>query len=764
MKKKKLICVVIALVILLGGVVMGYLGLRGQGEYNHVSEMLGTGKPETINYIQDPALLTAISYEQDPEALRAFMVGDLGLDEASVDAAIEARQVYAEKQAESQAFDTFSAYLKEQDPTLTDEGVQDLIKDRETSDPMRAEMLKQSVMTELGIDEAAYEALASDTAILDLMREGLPNLMIGDREKFDAITAACGWTTADTMRAICLPDEVTALPEALTADGALRSLLVDVLGKDGGTVDGELADRETYKAAAETAATTAAAIDLAPLTSAFTAVQNGAVPGVTLEEGEETAEADLIAYVAETLGVEAGSASTARELLISHLSTLLGVDVTDAAYDVIARDGKLDAADLEKAIVTASTGFSPERYDVLKADPDGLQLALDSMDGMKANNLFNNAITYLFIGIVLIIFGGAWLFILSLDRSRSKGVKKPMSASQRRTVDFLLNYALYIILLMILVIVCIIRPTFLDITNVLNIVKQASTKGILALGCAGLIVLAGTDLSIGRVLGLSAAVTASIVQSSQYASRMFPQITTPVMLFVPLLASIAVACLFTFINGFGVSKLHLHAFIVTLGTQLIAQGATCIYIESQPSGTAQALSTFDNHFLDVAAGNLTIGTIRIPLVVIYFLAIAVIMWFVWNKTRLGKNMFAVGGNEEAAAVSGVNVAKTIMLVYLIAGVLYGISAFLEAARITSVGANTGLNYETDAISACVVGGVSFSGGVGTIQGVVIGAVVLQAINYSLQFLGVNPYLQYIIRGLIIILAVSIDVRKYLVKK
>ena len=237
MKKKKLICVVIALVILLGGVVMGYLGLRGQGEYNHVSEMLGTGKPETINYIQDPALLTSISYEQDPEALRAFMVGDLGLDESSVDAAIEARQVYAEKQAESQAFDTFSAYLKEQDPTLTDEGVQDLIKDRETSDPMRAEMLKQSVMTELGIDEAAYEALASDTAILDLMREGLPNLMIGDREKFDAITAACGWTTADTMRAICLPDEVTALPEALTADGALRSLLVDVLGKDGGTVD-----------------------------------------------------------------------------------------------------------------------------------------------------------------------------------------------------------------------------------------------------------------------------------------------------------------------------------------------------------------------------------------------------------------------------------------------------------------------------------------------------------------------------------------------
>ena len=158
------------------------------------------------------------------------------------------------------------------------------------------------------------------------------------------------------------------------------------------------------------------------------------------------------------------------------------------------------------------------------------------------------------------------------------------------------------------------------------------------------------------------------------------------------------------------------------------------------------------------------ASIRVPIVVIYFLVLAILVWVIWNKTTLGKNMFAVGGNTEAAAVSGVNVAKTIMLVYLMAGVLYGIASFLEAARITAVGANTGLNYETDAISAVVVGGVSFSGGVGTIQGVVIGAVIMQAIVYALNFLGVNPYIQYIIRGLIIVLAVSIDVRKYIVKK
>ncbi len=334
----------------------------------------------------------------------------------------------------------------------------------------------------------------------------------------------------------------------------------------------------------------------------------------------------------------------------------------------------------------------------------------------------------------------------------------------KRFSEFLLNYALYIILIAILVTVSIIRPNFVALSNILNILKQASTKGILALGCAGIIVLAGTDLSIGRVLGLSAAVTASLVQSVTYGSRYYQGMTSQLPLIVPFLAAILISVIFSAINGFGVARLHMHAFIITLGTQLIAFGANSIYIESQPSGSAQALSTFEQGFLDTGAGNLAVGGMKIPLSVIYFLLLAVIMWVVWNKTRLGKNMFAVGGNTDAAAVSGVNVERTIMLVFLMAGVLYGIASFLEAARIQSVGANTGINYELDAISACVIGGVSFSGGVGTIQGVVIGAIILQAINYSLYFLQVNAYWQYIIRGLIIVLAVAIDVRKSLVKR
>ncbi len=332
----------------------------------------------------------------------------------------------------------------------------------------------------------------------------------------------------------------------------------------------------------------------------------------------------------------------------------------------------------------------------------------------------------------------------------------------KKTGDFLLNYALYIILGMMIIAVIIIQPKFLSVSNFINILTQASTRGILALGVAGMIVLAGTDLSAGRILGTCAAVTASLVQSVDYASRMFPNLPA-LPLILPLLLSIAIAVLFCALNGFGIAKLHLHAFIVSLGTQLIAFGFTCIYIDSQKGG-AQALSSFDKRFLNLVNGGFTIGNFKLPYLILYFVAAAIIMWVVWNKTALGKNMFAIGGNKEAAAVSGVNITKNIMGVYLVAGVLYGIAAFLEAGRIQSVNTGTGLNYDLDAISGCVIGGVSFSGGVGTIPGVVIGVVLLQVINYSLNFLGVNPYLQYIIKGIIIILAVSIDVRKYLSKK
>ena len=153
-----------------------------------------------------------------------------------------------------------------------------------------------------------------------------------------------------------------------------------------------------------------------------------------------------------------------------------------------------------------------------------------------------------------------------------------------------------------------------------------------------------------------------------------------------------------------------------------------------------------------------------PNYIFYAIIITVIMYFIWNKTSFGKNMFAIGSNAEAANVSGVSVNKTIIGVFVLAGIMYGITGFIEAARIGSNSASTGLNYELDAIAACVIGGVSFVGGIGKIRGVILGVVLLRIIFVGLTFLGIDSNMQYVIKGIIILAACAIEMRKYLVKK
>ena len=183
------------------------------------------------------------------------------------------------------------------------------------------------------------------------------------------------------------------------------------------------------------------------------------------------------------------------------------------------------------------------------------------------------------------------------------------------------------------------------------------------------------------------------------------------------------------------------------------------------NNNGQSLSGLDDSYTRFIKGSiLKIGSTPVPNYVWYVIGITVVMWFVWNKTAFGKNMFAVGSNPEAANVSGVNVRRTIVLVFLLAGLLYGVTGFIEAARIGSNSASTGLNYELDAIAACVIGGVSFVGGTGKIGGVILGVVLLRLIFVGLTFLGIDANLQYIIKGLIILIACAIDMRKYLVRK
>ena len=347
---------------------------------------------------------------------------------------------------------------------------------------------------------------------------------------------------------------------------------------------------------------------------------------------------------------------------------------------------------------------------------------------------------------------------------------KAMDARDKRSkvVDTLLNNAIYILLIIFVVFTAVQNPNFLLPSSLVNIVSLAASSLPTALGIAGCIVLTGTDLSAGRVVGLTAAISAALLQASDWANKMFdtlPEIPIPVV----LLAVILVGGIIGLVNGFFVAKFSLHPFIVTLATQLIVYGLLLeFYMLNGNNG--QPLSGLSDTYRNFITGTMfRIPTgngqsVAVPWYVLYAVILVAIMWFVWNKTTFGKNMFAVGSNPEAANVSGVNVFMTTMLVHTLAGCMYGIEGFIESARIASNTANTGLNYESDAIAACVIGGVSFVGGTGKISGIVLGVFLLRIIFVALNMLSISGNTQYIIKGLIILIACSIDMRKYLVKK
>ncbi len=335
---------------------------------------------------------------------------------------------------------------------------------------------------------------------------------------------------------------------------------------------------------------------------------------------------------------------------------------------------------------------------------------------------------------------------------------------KRRTVtDLILNNAMFIIITLSVIIIAIIQPRFLSVASIVNIVSLTASRLPIALGIAGAIVLTGTDISAGRAVGLSACITASLLQSAGYANKMFATIG-PLAIPLVIIIVAAVGALVGFVNGFFVAKFKLHPFIVTLSTQLILYGIVLLYLQLGGNG-GQTLSGLDASYLEFVSGPLfKIGGIAVPKYVLYAIILTAVFWVIWNKTAFGKNMFAVGANEEAAQVSGVNVFLTVVGVFVLAGISYGLTGFIEGARIGSAASYTGLNYESDAIASCVIGGVSFVGGTGKIGGIVIGVLLLQIIFVGLNFLSVDQNLLYIIKGLIILLACAIDMRKYLKKR
>ncbi len=334
---------------------------------------------------------------------------------------------------------------------------------------------------------------------------------------------------------------------------------------------------------------------------------------------------------------------------------------------------------------------------------------------------------------------------------------------RRRISDLLFNNAMYIIIFAAIIFIAVKVPAFLSVSSIVNIISLTAAKLPIALGIGGAIVLTGTDISAGRAVGLTACIAASLLQIASYPTKMFPNLGV-MPLWLVFIIVIAVGAIIGFVNGFFVAKFKLHPFIVTLSTQLITFGIILMYLMIG-TNNGQTLSGLDSSYTDFIKGTLfKIGNVSVPKYVLYAVILTAVMWVIWNKTKFGKNMFAVGSNEEAANVSGVNVFWTIVMVFVLAGVMYGITGFIEGARIASCSANTGLNYESDAIAACVIGGVSFVGGTGKISGIVIGVLLLQIIFAGLNFLSVDANMLYIIKGLIILIACAIDMRKYLARK
>jgi len=331
---------------------------------------------------------------------------------------------------------------------------------------------------------------------------------------------------------------------------------------------------------------------------------------------------------------------------------------------------------------------------------------------------------------------------------------------KNKSFDFLKQNAIYFVLLILLGIIIAQDPTFLNVRNFSNILTQSSVRLIIALGVAGLLITQGTDLSAGRQVGLAAVISATLLQSMENMNRVFPdlgEIPIPVV----ILTVCAVGAVIGLVNGLVIAYLNVTPFIATMGTMIIVYGFNSLYYDGVGGSP---IAGFSESFSNFTQGFFRLGSFKLSYITIYAAICAFLVWVMWNKTRFGKNIFAIGGNPEAAKVSGVNVARNLVVIYMIAGMFYAFGGMLEAGRIGSATNNLGFMYELDAIAACVVGGVSFAGGVGTVIGVITGVIIFTVINYGLTYIGVNPYWQYIIKGSIIILAVAIDSLKYAKKK
>ena len=296
--------------------------------------------------------------------------------------------------------------------------------------------------------------------------------------------------------------------------------------------------------------------------------------------------------------------------------------------------------------------------------------------------------------------------------------------------------------------------------NLGNLISNTAIRFIIALGVSGCLITKGTDLSAGRQVGLAACLAGVLVQRGDYTGRLWKAVPEMNMWLVFLLV-IAVGIVIGLINGLIIAKLKVPPFIATLGTQTIIYGICLVFTDAQPIGGFQKI------YIQLITGRIGSATNKgfyLPYLLFVAIFFGVIFWFIYNKTCHGKYMYAIGGNEVAAEVSGVNTSRTLIRIYATAGFMYAVAGYLLAAKSGGSSASMGMGYELEAIAGCTIGGVSTTGGIGTVSGILVGVLVFELLKIVLQFLGVNPYYNYVVQGVVIVVAVALDIRKYIAKK
>ena len=302
-------------------------------------------------------------------------------------------------------------------------------------------------------------------------------------------------------------------------------------------------------------------------------------------------------------------------------------------------------------------------------------------------------------------------------------------------------------------------PNFFSGENFNVLAGNTTIRFLIALGVSGCLITKGTDLSAGRQAALAATLTGVMVQRWNYAARVFGWMPEMNM-WVALLIVLVIGAIIGVITGSIIAFLKVPPFIATLGIQTIVYGINLIYTNAQPiGGFTQSFKDFF-HWKLFAMGEFK----GFSGYILFALLFGLLFWFLYNKTTHGKYMYAIGGNENAAEVSGVNVRIKLTTIYALAGVMYAFAGFLMCGKSGGASAGMGVSYELEAIAGCTIGGVSTTGGIGTVGGILVGVLVFELLKIIMQFLGVDPNYNYIVQGLVVIIAVAMDIRKYVAKK